>query len=135
MVSTMEVHADRMRAACGVGHLAATDVADYLVKKGMPFREAHAVVGGLVLECDKRACQLGDLPFEVFSNASPLFGRDIAGAFDIDAIVDARTTDGGTSRAAVEGQLKLVRASMAGDEARIAGLSYVIEMGEPFGEW
>ncbi len=71
----------------------------------------------------------------MFSSASPLFDRDIAGAFDIDAIVDARTTDGGTSRAAVEGQLKLVRASMAGDEARIAGLSYVIEMGEPFGEW
>ena len=135
MVSTMEVHADRMRAACGVGHLAATDVADYLVKKGMAFREAHAVVGRLVLECDKRGCQLADLPFEVFAEASPLFGRDIAGAFDIDAIVDARVTDGGTSRAAVEGQLKLVRASMAGDEARIAGLSHVIEMGEPFGEW
>lgn len=71
MVDTMHINAERMRAACRVGHLAATDVADYLAKKGMPFREAHAVVGHLVLECDHRGCQLEDLPFEVFQEASP----------------------------------------------------------------
>ena len=61
MISTVTVNADAMRATCKVGHLAATDVADYLTKRGMPFREAHAVVGHLVLECDKRGCQLDDL--------------------------------------------------------------------------
>lgn len=135
MISTMEVHADRMRAACNTGHLAATDVADYLVKKGMAFREAHAVVGHLVLECDKRSCQLSELPAEVFAQASPLFGPDIASALDIDSIVAARVTEGGTAPSAVEEQMKFVRTSLVGDEARLAGLSYVIEMGEPCSAW
>lgn len=130
MVGTMHVNADRMRAACRVGHLAATDVADYLAKKGMPFREAHAVVGRLVLECDKRGCQLDELPFEEFEQASALFAPDITRALDIDAIVAARTTEGGTSPAAVEEQMRLVRASLAADEARVAGLGMVISMGE-----
>ncbi|MFR3451475.1 MAG: hypothetical protein ACLTSX_07600 [Collinsella sp.] len=60
-----------MRAACVVGHLAATDVADYLAKKGMPFREAHEVVGRLVLVCEERGCRLDDLPLAVFQEASP----------------------------------------------------------------
>lgn len=129
MVGTMQVNEERMRGACSVGHLAATDVADYLAKKGMPFREAHAVVGRLVLECDHRGCQLGDLPIEVFREASALFGPDIASALDVDAIVAARTSEGGTSPTAVSEQLKLVRASLVGDEARIAGLGHVIPMG------
>lgn len=129
MVGTMHVNADRMRAACRVGHLAATDVADYLAKKGMPFREAHAVVGRLVLECDKRGCQLDELPIEEFRAASPLFGNDIMGALDIDAIVAARTTEGGTAPSAVAEQLKFVRTSLVGDEARVEGLGHVVPMG------
>ena len=129
MVDTMHINAERMRAACRVGHLAATDVADYLAKKGMPFREAHAVVGHLVLECDHRGCQLEDLPFEVFQEASPLFAPDITSALDIDAIVAARTTEGGTSPSAVKEQLKFVRTSLVGDEARVGGLGYVVSMG------
>lgn len=129
MVGTMHVNADRMRAACRVGHLAATDVADYLAKKGMPFREAHAVVGRLVLECDKRGCQLDELPIEEFRAASPLFGNDITGALDIDGIVAARTTEGGTAPSAVAEQLKFVRTSLVGDEARVEGLGHVVPMG------
>ena len=129
MVGTMHVNADRMRAACRVGHLAATDVADYLAKKGMPFREAHAVVGHLVLECDKRGCQLDELPIEEFRAASPLFGNDITGALDIDGIVAARTTEGGTAPSAVAEQLKFVRTSLVGDEARVEGLGHVVPMG------
>ena len=129
MVGTMHINAERMRAACRVGHLAATDVADYLAKKGMPFREAHAVVGHLVLECDKRGCQLDELPIEEFRAASPLFGNDITGALDIDGIVAARSTEGGTAPSAVAEQLKFVRTSLVGDEARVEGLGHVVPMG------
>ena len=130
MISTMTVNADAMRAACKVGHLAATDVADYLAKRGMPFREAHAVVGHLVLECDKRGCQLDDLPLEVFKEASPLFGADITSALDIGAIVAARTTQGGTAPTAVAEQMRLVRASYTADEAYLEGLPYIVPMGQ-----
>lgn len=90
MISTWTVNEDAMARECGVGHLAATDVADYLAKRGLPFREAHAVVGHLVLMCEKRGCNLEDLPFEVFQEASPLFERDITEALDIPSIVAAR---------------------------------------------
>lgn len=129
MVKTMTVNTDAMRAACNKGHLAATDVADYLVKHGMAFREAHAIVGGLVLECEHRGCQLDELPFEVLQEASPLFGKDIANALDIKAVVSARFTEGGTAPAAVREQMKLVRSSLVADEAVLMGLSPVIEMG------
>ena len=129
MVGTMTVNEGRMRAECGVGHLAATDVADYLAKKGMPFREAHAVVGHLVLTCEKHGCNLDELPFEAFREASPLFERDITEALDIDAIVAARTTEGGTAPAAVAEQMKRAEAAFAADGQAISELSPVVEMG------
>ncbi len=129
MIETMTVNEDAMRRECGVGHLAATDVADYLAKRGLPFREAHAVVGHLVLTCEKRGCNLEDLPFEVFEEASPLFERDITEALDIPAIVAARTTEGGTAPAAVAKQLERAKGALAMDEAAFEGLSPVVEMG------
>ena len=130
MVSTWKVNAGRMRAVMHRGHLAATDVADYLAKRGMPFREAHAVVGHLVLEAEKAGCDISELPIETFRAASDLFGDDVVGAFDLDAIVAARTTRGGTARAAVVEQRRAVEDALAADEAALAGLSAVVEMGE-----
>ena len=129
MVSTMTVNADVMLAECGKGHLAATDVADYLAKRGLPFREAHAVVGHLVLTCEKRGCNLEDLPFEVFQEASPLFEEDITSALDIPSIVAARTTEGGTAPAAVAEQMQKAEAAFTADHAAIEALSPVVEMG------
>lgn len=129
MVSTWTVNADRMRAVMHRGHLAATDVADYLAKRGMPFREAHAVVGHLVLEAEKAGCDISELPLEAFHEASDLFGDDVVGAFDLDAIVAARTTQGGTAPVAVEAQMAKVEAGIAADEATLAALSPVVEMG------
>ena len=97
--------------------LAATDVADYLAKKGMPFREAHAVVGRLVLLCETEGCGLEDLTLEQLKSASDLFEDDIAGELDIDAIVAARTTYGGTGHDAVRVQLDEAAAALAADEA------------------
>lgn len=130
MVSTWKVNAGRMRAVMHRGHLAATDVADYLAKRGMPFREAHAVVGHLVLEAEKAGCDISELPIETFRAASDLFGDDVVGAFDLDAIVAARTTRGGTAPAAVAEQRRAVEDALVADEAALAGLSAVVEMGE-----
>lgn len=129
MVGTWTVHTDRMRQCMERGHLAATDVADYLAKHGMPFREAHAVVGHLVLEAEKAGCDISELPFSVFKAASDLFDEDIVDALDLDAIAAARTTEGGTAPAAVAVQLEQARARYEADAAALAMLSPVVEMG------
>ncbi len=107
MISTMQLNPDAMLAEASKGYLAATDVADYLAKKGMPFRRAHEVVGHLVLLCDKRQCGLEDLALEDFQAESDLFEEDIVGCLDLEAIVDARRTFGGTSPDAVKDQMSL----------------------------
>lgn len=119
MIATAAIHPDAMMASARKGHMAATDVADYLAKKGMPFRDAHAVVGHLVLECEKRGCSLDDLSLADFKKESDLFEEDITGALDLPAIVDARTTEGGTGSAAVAAQLEKVQARLAADEAAL----------------
>ena len=129
MVKTATFNEDAMRRECAVGHLAATDVADYLAKRGMPFREAHAVVGHLVLTCEKRGCNLEDLPFEVFQEASDLFEPNIVGALDIPSIVAARTTEGGTAPDAVAVQAARAEAAYAADSEALEALSPVVEMG------
>ena len=115
MIATMKINKDAMRLQAEKGYLAATDVADYLAKKGMPFRQAHEVVGHLVLLCDKRGCNLDDLSLEDFKAESELFEEDITGALDLESIVAARTTFGGTSREALHDQMQLAEDSYTQD--------------------
>lgn len=105
MVRTWKVHAETMRASAEQGFTNATDAADYLAKKGMPFREAHEVVGKLVRHCISRNQNLLDLSLEDFKTFSALFEQDVFEALQLEAVVNRRTTYGGTSRAAVEAQL------------------------------
>lgn len=119
MIETMAVKPESMRAQAKKGYLAATDVADYLAKKGMPFRRAHEVVGHLVLLCEQRGCDLDDLALADFQAESDLFEADITSALDLDAIVAARTTEGGTGYAAVAEQLALAKQVLADDEAAV----------------
>ena len=112
MLDTLTVNRDVMLASAGTGFSAATDVADYLAKRGMPFREAHAVVGHLVLECEKRGCGLEDLTLEELRAASELFDADIVGELDPSAIARARTTYGGTGNDVVAVQLAEARATL-----------------------
>lgn len=112
MLETMKVNANVMLSQAGTGFSAATDVADYLAKHGMPFREAHAVVGHLVLECEKRGCGLEDLTLAELREASELFGEDIMGSLDPAGIARARTTYGGTGNDAVVAQLAEARAEL-----------------------
>ena len=117
MLETMTVNADVMLDQARHGFTAATDVADYLAKKGMPFREAHRVVGKLVLYCEKHGKGLEDLTADEFRAASDLFEDDIAADLDPEGIARARTTYGGTGHEAVAAQLEEARAALAADEA------------------
>ena len=119
MVATMRVNADAMRVQVGKGYLAATDVADYLAKKGLPFRKAHEVVGHLVLECDKRGCDLEDLELADFQRECDLFEADIVDALNMEAIVAARTTYGGTGHEAVRLQMTEAQAALEADVAKL----------------
>ena len=98
-----------MEQATRRGLLTATEVADYLAGKGMPFREAHEVAGRVVQEALARGIQLWELPMEAYARITPLFGRDILEAVQPIAAVEAKRAPGGTARAAVEGQLHSAR--------------------------
>lgn len=119
MIETMQIKPGSMMAQAKKGHLAATDVADYLAKKGLPFRHAHEVVGHLVLLCEQRGCNLDDLSLEDFKAASPLFEEDITSALDLESIVKARTTEGGTGNSVVRQQLDQAKTVLANDEASL----------------
>ncbi len=108
MIDTMTIHPEAMKAQADKGYLAATDVADYLAKKGVPFRRAHEIVGHLVLLCEKRGCDLGDLSLEDFQAESDLFESDITSSLDLNAITQARNTFGGTGFDMVREQLEQI---------------------------
>lgn len=116
MIETMRVNEGAMAEQAKKGYLAATDVADYLAKKGMPFRQAHEVVGHLVLLCDKRGCDLDDLSLEDFRAESEFFEADITEELNLEAIVAARTTLGGTGHSVVKEQMEQASADLAADE-------------------
>ena len=120
MIATMSINQDAMDEQAKKGYLAATDVADYLAKKGMPFRKAHEVVGHLVLLCDKRGCDLSDLSLDDFRAESELFERDITEALDLESIVAARTTFGGTGHSAVKEQMEQAKNVLNVDKEAVA---------------
>ncbi len=119
MIETMAVNSENMRIQAKKGYLAATDVADYLAKKGLPFRRAHEIVGHLVLLCEQRGCDLEDLTLADFKAESELFEADIAKSLDLESIVAARTTEGGTGAAAVAKQRAQAEQALSADEARL----------------
>lgn len=119
MIETMDINPNAMLEAAQEGYLAATDIADYLAKRGMPFRNAHEIVGKLVLECEKRGCKLEDLTAEEFKQHSDLFEDDIVDCLDLASIVDARDTIGGTSSHQVKHQLATIKAQIDADKTSI----------------
>lgn len=82
LVATMTVHPEAMKKALHDGFLNATELADYLVKRGVPFRDAHAIVGAAVLLCEKKGCAIEDLPLEELQKLSPAIGADVYGQLD-----------------------------------------------------
>lgn len=104
MISTMTVNGDHTRAVLESDFSNATDMADYLAKKGLPFRQAHAVVGNAVHYCIKHHKVLLDLSMEEFRSMSPLFEEDIKEALSIENCVKNRESYGGTGPKSVERQ-------------------------------
>ncbi|OOM11790.1 argininosuccinate lyase [Clostridium saccharobutylicum] len=105
MIKTMKVKKDNMRKGAGLGFTNATDVADYLVKKGMAFRNAHEVVGEIVLDCIKQNKMIEELTLEELKNFSPIFEDDIYHAIDLLTCVEERKVIGGPSTQSVKIQI------------------------------
>jgi argininosuccinate lyase len=112
VVRTLRVNADNMRAALDENMLA-TDLAEYLVRHGVPFRQAHHIVGALVKQAEARSLKLSALSLDDFRAASDAFGEDVYAVFDFDASVRARDVFGGTAPVAVREQLRLAQDLMA----------------------
>ena len=113
MVATMKANEDNMLQAARKGFINATDLADYLVKKGMPFRSAYKISGQLVALCISGNTVLEDLPLETYKNYSELFDEDLYVAIDLVTCVQKRISRGGPSAASVEEQLAYVRKMLA----------------------
>jgi argininosuccinate lyase len=123
MVATLTFNEDRMRAGARGGFMAATDLADHLAAHGVPFRDAHEIVGRLVLDCERSGRTLQDLSLEDLRAASPAFADDAVAAVDLDAIVARRSTEGGTGHDAVKAQLVLARDAIAGTREWLGSLA------------
>ncbi len=107
-MATAELRPERMRAVMDA-QLLATDLADYLVLRGVPFRRSHEVVGRLVRKAEERGVPLSELALADFRNESEVFDDDVFGVFDWTASVEAREAPGGTSRRSVTVQLEEAR--------------------------
>lgn len=109
MLPAITVRADRMASATEQGFMEATDLADYLVTKGMPFREAHGVIGRIVLDCGRSNKTLQELSRDELRAYSPLFEKDALKVLTAKAVVQRRNTPGGTAPRRVRAALKKAR--------------------------
>jgi argininosuccinate lyase len=105
MLDEMKLLPENMRKAAASGFINATDCADYLVRKGLPFRDAYTAVGKLVNYCLKNGKTLETLTEEEYSGFSPLFGSDIYDAISLEKCIDSRSAEGGPSRQSVTRQI------------------------------
>ncbi|MFW6069029.1 MAG: argininosuccinate lyase, partial [Chloroflexota bacterium] len=111
-VRTLQLNPQAMRAQLEAG-LLATDLADYLVQKGMPFRQAHEVVGRVVRLAEEQGKELDELDVSVLRQVSEKFEEDVAACFDFERSLNTRQATGGTARAALGSQLEEARRVLA----------------------
>ena len=116
MLDTMKFRRDVMEASAKNGFTNATDAADYLVGKGVPFRDAHGIVGRLVLACIEKNCALDDLSLEEYRSFSPVFDEDIYEAISMKTCVEKRITRGAPGASAMETVLAKNREYLAGQQ-------------------
>ena len=112
MVDTMTVREDNLRKAAQEGFINATDLADYLVRKGLPFRTAYKISGALVARCIAEGTVLEALPLETYRDFSPLIDTDVYAAIDLRTCVEKRVSYGGPTKASVEAQIAYVRRAL-----------------------
>ena len=108
MISTMTVRVDRLAAAAPVGFSLATEVADWLVRRGVPFRDAHEVTGKLVALCVARECELDEVSDDDLRAVSPHLDPEVREVLSVRSALAARTTPGSTGPGPVADQLQSV---------------------------
>ena len=109
MLATMKVNRENMRAAAAKGFINATDCADYLVKKGLPFRDAYKITGTLVAMCIERGTTLEELPLEDYRKLCDTFEEDVYEAIKLENCVNSRKVPGGPAPEAVRNQIDFIR--------------------------
>ena len=112
MLPGMKARTDRMLRAASEGFINATDLADYLVMKGLPFRSAYKISGALVKQCIREGKTLDTLSLEEYKQASPLIEEDVYTHIDLSTCVSKRVSAGGTSVESVEKQIAAVRKAL-----------------------
>ena len=115
MIDTMSVCEENMLKAAQGGFINATDLADYLVKKGLPFRSAYKISGQLVAKCIAEKKVLEELTLAEFKNASELFEQDLYNEINLKTCVEKRISVGGTSLQSIENQIKYVKEKICND--------------------
>ena len=109
MIATMKVNADVMYAAAGKGFINATDLADYLTKKGLPFRTAYKTVGEIVAYCIENGYVLDNMPLAEYQRFNEMFEDDLFDEISLEACVQKRISAGGTGLDSVDAQIKFVK--------------------------
>ena len=112
MIETLKANTANMKRAAQKGFINATDLADYLVKKGMPFRTAYKISGTLVALCIQNNTVLEELPLDTYRSYSDLFEEDLYENIDLITCVEKRISEGGTSTASVKAQIAWVKAQL-----------------------
>ncbi len=102
LLKNLTFNTDKMREATETGFITATDLADYLVLKEVPFREAHGIVGRAVAYCISKGCELPDLPLEIMTQFSPVIEKDVYEVLSVEGSVNSRISTGGTGMDRVE---------------------------------
>jgi argininosuccinate lyase len=113
MLPGIEVNRKAMEEAARQGHLTATDLAEYLVKKGVPFREAHEAVAQAVRYAESRGCDLSELKIAELQRYSPAIGKDVAEVLTLEGSLKSRTHLGGTAPVRVKAAIAKARKSLA----------------------
>jgi argininosuccinate lyase len=109
LIATMQLHPERMRSATDKGFLAATEIADYLARKAVPFRQAHGTVRQIVEYCIRDRKTLSELSLAEFRKFSPRFDADIHSYLAPERIADTKRSEGGTALSSVRAQIKKLK--------------------------
>jgi argininosuccinate lyase len=109
MLDKIKINKEKMRKAAEKGFFAATDLTDYLVERGVPFRKAHQIIGAVVKECLKEGKTLPDLSLEDYQKYSPLFQKDVFERIKLESCVFNKESAGGTGKKSLAQQIKEAR--------------------------
>jgi len=109
MIGTIQIDAQKMKAATRLGFPLATELADYLVKKGIPFREAHEIVGKIVIRATETGRELAEIPISEYAEFSAQITADILDHVTLEAAINAKNVPGGTAKNQVQAQLKAIK--------------------------